>query len=265
MKSCRLSGVRPRKAFIYNLLDPQSGPDAVKTTYIPADMENNSYTLKQIAHIENDFRDKFGVPRQSGLAPSVMSRIIFEPEFRNADTLRGLEDFSHIWLIWQFSKNLRDDWSPTVRPPKLGGNERVGVFASRSPFRPNALGLSSVKIEGVTVDEKCGPVITVSGADLLNGTPIFDIKPYIPFTDIHTDAKGGFTDTTAAKELDVVIPERIRRLHDAEYLQELTEVLRGDPRPGYHNDPDRIYGFGLGACEVRFRVSDDVITVISID
>ena len=195
-------------------------------------MDNYSYEIKQIAHIENDFRDKFGVPRQSGLAPSVMSKIVFEPEFRNVDTLRGLEDFSHIWLIWQFSKNLRDDWSPTVRPPKLGGNERVGVFASRSPFRPNALGLSSVKIEGVTVEEKNGPVIKVSGADLLNGTPIFDIKPYIPFTDIHTDAKGGFTDTTAGKVFEVVIPERIRRLHDREYLQELTEVLRGDPRPG---------------------------------
>lgn len=219
---------------------------------------------KVIAHIYNDFPTKFGIPRQSGLAEGVVGRIVFEPEYAVADAVRGLENYSHIWLIWQFSEAMRDTWSPTVRPPRLGGNKRMGVFATRSPFRPNSIGLSSVKLERVEQTAQ-GPVLIVSGADLMDSTPILDIKPYLPFTDSHPDAVGGFSDEVRDYSLEVIIPDEIAKKIAPEKLSALRQILSGDPRPSYHDDPDRIYGFLFADMEIKFSVSDGVLTVHSVD
>lgn len=220
--------------------------------------------MKIIARIHTDFKSKFGIPRQSGVVQELKGEIVFEPEFRNPDAVRGLEEWSHIWLIWQFSENLRSDWSPTVRPPRLGGNEHMGVFATRSPFRPNAIGLSSVRLESVELDGSRGPVLHISGADLMDGTPIFDIKPYLPYTDCHPEARGGFTDRTEFKTLNVIFPEEIEKNIPGDMKEALKGVLENDPRPHYHKDPDRVYGFEFGHFELRFKVCGDTLTVIEL-
>lgn len=226
---------------------------------------------KTIAHIETDFASKFGVPRQAGLIPELEGRIVFEPKYRNADALRGLEAFSHLWLIWEFSEVRSDGststFSPTVRPPRLGGNVRMGVFATRSPFRPNPIGLSSVEISRIDLNTAEGPVIYVKGADLMNGTPILDIKPYLPFTDSHPLASGGFTDQTRQQEpLNVIIPEefqdRLIQVIGADRLSALRQVLSQDPRPHYQQDPSRIYGMEFAGIEIHFRVEGKNLTVL---
>lgn len=221
------------------------------------------YTMKVIARIHSDFPEKFGIPRQSGLVPALRAKIVFEPEYRNPDALRGIEGFSHLWLIWQFSAAVRDTWSPTVRPPRLGGNERVGVFATRSPFRPNAIGLSCVRIEGVEQTAE-GSVLLVSGADLMDGTPIYDIKPYLPHIDSHPDARGGFAVPAAEHRLKVVFPEQWLEKVPEQLRDGLTEVLAQDPRPSYQHDPERVYGFGFARLEVKFTVDGDVLTVCGV-
>ena len=218
-----------------------------------------------IARIRSPYKSKFGIPRQSGVAGDVRAEIVFEPEFRDPDAVRGLEDFSHIWLIWQFSENTGSGWSPTVRPPRLGGNERVGVFATRSPFRPNFLGLSAVELEKVEICPERGPVLHVKGADLLDGTPIFDIKPYIPYSDSIPDASGGFTDKKHFHKLGVHIPPELEQILGDETAAELKQVLKSDPRPQYHNDPERIYGMSYADFEVKFRVAGDELTVTDIE
>ena len=219
-----------------------------------------AFPIKVIARIRNDFTEKFGIPRQSGLANSVVSRIVFEPEYRNDDALRGIEDFSHLWLIWQFSKAVREDWSPTVRPPRLGGNTRLGVFATRSPFRPNPLGLSSVQLLGTERTED-GTTLLVAGADLMDGTPIFDIKPYIPYCDSHPEATGGFTDTAADFLLQVDFPKQLLQKLPAEKHAAILEILSHDPRPSYQNDPDRVYGLTFGDWDIRFTVKEKTLLV----
>lgn len=221
--------------------------------------------MKVIAHIQNDFPEKFGIPRQSGLVESLQAKIVFEPEYRNVDAVRGLDGYSHIWLIWQFSEAIRDTWSPTVRPPRLGGETRQGVFATRSPFRPNPIGLSSVRLEAVEFHAELGPVLFVSGADLMDGTPIYDIKPYLPFTDCHPDAVGGFADAFANYCLQVHFPDELLRLVPEDKRQALLGVLSQDPRPSYQKDPERIYGVLFGRQNIRFRVQGDVLTVIAVD
>lgn len=219
--------------------------------------------MKPIAHIRTDFQSKFGVPRQAGLIDSLEGRIVFEPEYRVAEALRGLEDFSHIWLIWDFSEAHRDSWSPTVRPPRLGGNQRMGVFATRSPFRPNPIGLSSVEVSHIDLHTPDGPIIYIKGADLMDGTPIYDIKPYLAFTDAHPDARGGFTDQTRQqRELTVVIPDAVAARFSPQKLEALRAVLAHDPRPHYHDDPERIYGFEFAGRELHFRVDGFTLTVI---
>lgn len=221
--------------------------------------------LKPIAHIRNDYTAKFGIPRQSGLVEEVVSSIVFEPEYRNADAFRGLEGWSHLWLIWVFSEAIRDTWSPTVLPPRLGGKTRMGVFATRSPFRPNPIGLSSVKLVDFDLHTKEGPVLYVAGADLMDGTPILDVKPYLPYTDSHPDAIGGFAEPVRDYHLEVVFPE--------EWLAQVPERLRTpvlgllaqDPRPSYQNDPERVYGVAFGGYDFRFRVKDGVLTVCEVE
>lgn len=222
-----------------------------------------TYSMQVIARMRSDFSSKFGVPRQSGIVESLHSIIVFEPEFRNADALRGIEGFSHLWLVWVFDRAVRDQWSPTVRPPRLGGNTRMGVFATRSPFRPNPIGLSCVKLESVeqTAD---GPVLHILGADLVDGTAILDIKPYIPYADCHVDAIGGFAAAPAGAVLDVVIPDDLLEQIPADRREALRGVLAQDPRPHYQDDPHRIYGFGFAGMEVRFRVDGDTLTVVEI-
>ena len=215
-----------------------------------------------IAHIETAFPSKFGIPRQSGLVPSLRGTIVFEPEYRNPDAVRGLEGYSHLWLIWQFSQNFKNadtssGWSPTVRPPRLGGNKRIGVFATRSPNRPNAIGLSSVEIESVEYTSDRGSLIHVRGADLLDGTPIFDIKPYLPFTDSHPDARGGFADEKKDYALTVSDPDGLLSVLSDDDRAAVTEVLSEDPRPSYQSDPTREYGMEYGRYEIRFTVDDD--------
>ena len=222
------------------------------------------HTMKVIARIRSDFPEKFGIPRQSGLVPELRSKIVFEPEFRNADALRGIEGFSHLWLIWQFSAAVRDTWSPTVRPPRLGGNERVGVFATRSPFRPNALGLSCVKLEGVQHEDGLGDVLLVSGADLMDLTPIYDIKPYLPYADCKPEAVGGFAASGEGRLLTVRADETLLAGLPARTREALLGVLAHDPRPSYQNDPDRVYGMAFGGCEVRFSVDGETLTVRSV-
>lgn len=216
-----------------------------------------------IARIRSDFATKFGVPRQSGLVDALESTIVFEPEYRNADALRGLEGFSHIWLIWVFDKAVRDTWSPTVRPPRLGGNTRMGVFATRSPFRPNPIGLSCVRLAGIEETAE-GTVLRIRGADLMDGTPILDIKPYIPYADCKPEALGGFASAPAGETLEVVIPEGLLLRIPENRRESLRGVLAQDPRPHYHDDPERIYGFGFGGMEVKFRVAGNVLTVTDI-
>jgi len=216
-------------------------------------------TLKVIAHIHTAFPTKFGIPRQSGLVEELRGEIIFTSEYRNPDALRGLEDFSHIWLVWQFSGAVRENWSPTVRPPRLGGNERRGVFATRSPYRPNALGLSCVELAGVENGE-----LIVHGADLLDGTPIFDIKPYLPYVDAYPDARGGFTDTTKEYALQVVCPDALLCKVPENKRAALSGVLKNDPRPAYQHDPERVYTLDFGENKVRFSVDGDVLTVREI-
>ena len=224
-----------------------------------------------IAHIETAFPSKFGIPRQSGLVPSLRGTIVFAPEYRNPDAVRGLEGYSHLWLIWQFSQTFKNGgsengWSPTVRPPRLGGNKRIGVFATRSPNRPNAIGLSSVEIESIEYASDRGPLIHVRGADLLDGTPIFDIKPYLPFTDSHPDAHGGFADEKKSYALTVSDPDDLLSVLSEEDREAVTEVLSEDPRPSYQSDPTREYGMEYGDWEIRFTVDDPVsaLTVTEI-
>ena len=218
-------------------------------------------TIQVIARMHSDFATKFGIPRQSGLVEELKSTIVFEPEFRNSDALRGIGDFSHLWIIWQFSEAVRTGWSPTVRPPRLGGNTRMGVFATRSPFRPNNLGLSSVKLLGVEHTAEFGTVIHVGGADLMDGTPIFDIKPYIAYGDSHPEARGGFTDTTGEFLLQVNFPEELLNILPVEKRSAAIGVLSHDPRPSYQRKPDRVYGLTFAGYDIRFKVAEDVLTV----
>lgn len=220
--------------------------------------------MKIIARIHTDFPTKFGIPRQSGIIESLQGRIVFEPEYRNAEAVRGLEEFSHIWLIWEFSEAVREDWSPTVRPPRLGGNVRKGVFATRSPFRPNPIGLSSVKLEKVEIDPKLGPVLHVSGADLMDGTPIYDIKPYITYTDSHPEAISGFASKPAEYLLEVDFPDTLLQKVNPELRESLIEVLAHDPRPQYHDNPERVYGMEFGGMEVKFKVDRMLLSVVDI-
>lgn len=217
--------------------------------------------IRPIAVMRSDFPTKFGIPRQSGLVESLRSTIVFQPEFRNPDALRGLEEFSHIWLIWQFSEAVRTQWSPTVRPPRLGGNTRMGVFATRSPFRPNALGLSCVKLVGLEQTEENGTVIHVAGADLMDGTPIFDIKPYIPYGDCHPEALGGFTSTAEDFLLKVNFPQEILEKLPAGKQEAAMELLSHDPRPSYQAQSDRIYGLSFAGFDIRFSVENGTLCV----
>jgi tRNA-Thr(GGU) m(6)t(6)A37 methyltransferase TsaA len=222
-------------------------------------------TIHPIARMKSDFPTKFGIPRQSGLVEELRSTIVFEPEFRNPDTLRGIEGFSHLWLIWQFSEAVRDNWSPTVRPPRLGGNTRMGVFATRSPFRPNNLGLSCVKLLGIEHTAKEGTVLHVAGADLMDGTPIFDIKPYIPYSDSFPDARGGFTDTAGDFLLDVIFPEELLDLLPEAKRDAARAVLSHDPRPSYQRKPGRVYGLNFAGFDIRFTVEDKTLTVQTVE
>lgn len=218
-----------------------------------------------IARMQSDFSSKFGIPRQSGLVQELHSTIIFEPEYRNPDALRGLHEFSHLWIIWQFSEAVRDEWSATVRPPRLGGNTRMGVFATRSPFRPNAIGLSCVKILSIEDTKDLGPIIHVAGADLMNGTPILDIKPYIPYADCHPEASGGFTDRANDYLLDVQCSNDFLEMIPEDKRHALIGVLSHDPRPSYQKDSSRIYGLEFSSYNIRFRVEDNTLTVIDIE
>lgn len=221
--------------------------------------------IQPIARMKSNFPSKFGIPRQSGLVESLQSTIIFEPEYRNMDALRGLEDFSHLWIIWQFSEAAGKKWSPTVRPPRLGGNKRLGVFATRSPFRPNSLALSCVRIVGIEETTEHGAVIHVAGADLMDGTPILDIKPYIPYADCRTDATGGFTDTAKDFILKVDFPSQLLNKVPEHLRASLLDLLTHDPRPSYQEDSDRIYGMSFADINVRFTVKDDTLTVCDIE
>ena len=221
--------------------------------------------MKIIARIKSEFPEKFGIPRQSGLVSSLKAQIIFEEEYRNLDAVRGLDEFSHLWIIWQFSKAVRDTWSPTVRPPRLGGNKRVGVFATRSPFRPNAIGLSSVKIEKIDLDGENAPVIHVSGADLMDGTPIFDIKPYLAYTDAHPDAVGGFTENVADRRLKVEFDGELINSVPDEIKTALCDLLAEDPRPSYQNDSKRVYGLSFSGYEIGFTVDKKTLKVIKLE
>ena len=220
--------------------------------------------MQIIARIKSDFTDKFGIPRQSGIIPELKARIVFEPPYRNIDALRGLEGFSHIWLLWHFSACENKKWAPTVRPPKLGGNKRVGVFASRSPFRPNRIGLSSVKLERIEYDTPYGPVLHVLGADLMNDTPILDIKPYLAYTDCHPQATGGFSLQELAGSLEIVIEPALLDKIPPALRQNLLDVLKQDPRPGYQHSPERIYGLTFSGFNIRFSVENNILTVLSV-
>ena len=225
---------------------------------------SQEFSMRVIARIHSDFSTKFGVPRQSGLVDALESTVVFEPEYRNPDALRGLEDFSHLWLVWVFDKAVRRDWSPTVRPPRLGGNRRMGVLATRSPFRPNPIALSSVKLAGIEQTAEQGPVLHIRGADLMDGTPILDIKPYIPYADAHPEALGGFAAVPAGETLEVIIPPELLEKIPPERREALRGVLAQDPRPHYQDDPERIYGFGFAGMEVRFSVEGSRLTVREI-
>lgn len=225
---------------------------------------SQEFSMKVIARIHSDFSTKFGVPRQSGLVDELEATIIFEPEYRNPDALRGLDGFSHLWLVWVFDQAVRKDWSPTVRPPRLGGNQRMGVFATRSPFRPNPVALSSVKLAGIEQTAEHGTVLKIRGADLMDGTPILDIKPYIPYADSHPDAIGGFASAPAGETLEVTIPPELLERIPASRREALRGVLAQDPRPHYQDDPGRVYGFGFAGLEVKFSVDGNQLTVLNI-
>jgi len=218
-------------------------------------------TVHPIAKMHSDFATKFGIPRQSGLVETLRSTIVFEPQYRNADALRGLEDFSHLWIIWQFSEAVRSEWTPTVRPPRLGGNVRMGVFATRSPFRPNAIGLSCVKLIGLEQTQTQGTVIHVAGADLMDGTPILDIKPYIPYCDAHPDALGGFTTNADDFLLRVIFPPELLAQLPEDKRDTAVDVLSHDPRPSYQSDPERLYGLSFAGFDIRFCVENDTLFV----
>ncbi len=220
--------------------------------------------MKIIGHIRSDFPTKFGIPRQSGLVESLTAQIIFEPEYRVADAFRGLEGYSHIWLLWQFSAALREGWSPTVRPPRLGGNTRMGVFATRSPFRPNSIGLSAVRLDSIELHPKLGPVLHISGADLMDGTPIYDIKPYLPYTDSRPEATGGFAAEVFDYSLEVDFPPELLERVPESRREGLIGVLSQDPRPAVHNDPERVYGVSFAGFDVRFCVSGGRLTVVEL-
>ena len=220
--------------------------------------------MEIIAHIHTDFPAKFGIPRQSGLVEELKGRIVFEPEYRNPDAFRGLDGYSHIWLLWKFSGTKRHSWSATVKPPRLGGNKRMGVFATRSPFRPNDIGLSSVKLERLEMDPEFGPVLHVAGADLMDGTAIYDIKPYLPYTDSHPDALSGFAGNVLDYELQVDFPDRWLSMIPKEKQEAIIAVLKQDPRPSYQNIPDRIYGVEFSGFDVRFTVQDMTLTVCEV-
>lgn len=221
--------------------------------------------MKIIARIHNDFDSKFGIPRQSNVVQELPGRIVFEPEYRNEAALRGIEGFDYLWLIWQFSEAVRDKWSPTVRPPILGGNTRVGVFATRSPFRPNAIGLSSVKLEKVELHTPEGPVLHISGADLMNGTPILDIKPYLAYVDSHPEAAQGFRGQGWKRKLQVNFPSELLAKIPPEKQAGLLGVLENDPRPTYQEDSQRIYGMSFGGQEIKFQVSEGILQVVAIE
>ena len=220
--------------------------------------------MKIIARIESDFKEKFGIPRQSCIIPELKARIVFQPEYRNPHAVMGLEEYSHIWILWQFSEAVRENWSPTVLPPRLGGKTHVGVFATRSPYRPNPIGLSCVEMEKVEHDLKLGPVLYVAGADLLDGTPIYDIKPYLAYTDSHPEAVCGFADRVKDYELKVVFPDEFLRRLPEEKREAAIEILRQDPRPPYQNDPKRRYGVAFAGYDIRFHVADGVLTVCEV-
>lgn len=220
--------------------------------------------MKIIAHIHNNYIEKFGIPRQSGLVNSVSSTIIFEPEYRDENAVRGLEGFSYIWILWQFSKNVGKEWSPMVRPPRLGGNKKVGVFATRSPFRVNPIGMSSVKLDRIELTEQ-GPVLYVDGADLLDGTPIYDIKPYIPEIDSHPEARAGFAEMTKEYKAEVIIPEELCQQISSNQRQTIIDILSQDPRPGYQEDEERIYGMKYGNLEIKFRSDGEKLIVCAIE
>lgn len=220
--------------------------------------------IKIIARIHSDFKEKFGIPRQSGLVEELTAKVVFEPEFRQPSAFRGLEGFSHLWLIWEFSKSKGAAWSPTVRPPRLGGNKRLGVFATRSPFRPNPIGLSCVKLLGMEQDKELGPVLIVAGADLMDGTPIYDIKPYLPYADCKPEAEGGFASQPKEPSLRVEIPEQWLELVPKEKRKGLAGVLAQDPRPQYQDDPQRVYGMSFGGLEIKFRVEGSNLYVLEI-
>ncbi len=221
--------------------------------------------IQPIARIRSDFMEKFGIPRQSGLVEALRSQVIFEPSYRSREAVRGLEDFSHIWLIWEFSQARREGWSPTVRPPRLGGNRRVGVFASRSPFRPNSLGLSVVRLEQVELSASLGPVLHVAGADLLDGTPIYDVKPYVPYADAISGASGGFAGQVERRRLEVVCPPALLARLPEEKREALLGVLAQDPRPSYQDDPERVYGMCFAGAQIRFTVEEEVLSVTEIE
>ncbi|MBQ6264465.1 MAG: tRNA (N6-threonylcarbamoyladenosine(37)-N6)-methyltransferase TrmO [Clostridia bacterium] len=223
------------------------------------------FTIKPIAKIKSDFPDKFGIPRQSGIVCGIVSTVVFEKEFRSPEALRGIENCSHLWLIWQFSENVREGFSPTVRPPRLGGNERLGVFATRSPFRPNPLGLSCVKLLGVEKTENDGFVLLVEGADLMDGTPVYDIKPYLPYTDCRPEAANSFAPDAEEYTLSVEIPEKEAAKFPASKLSALKGVLAQDPRPAYKDDGEKIYGMRFAGFEIKFRVKEKILTVTSIE
>ena len=226
---------------------------------------SDSWSIEPIARITTDFSEKFGLPRQSGLVKSLKGIIAFEPKYSNADALRGLEGFSHLWIIWGFSESVGKEWFPTVRPPRLGGNIKMGVFATRSPFRPNSLALSVVKIEKIDLQAVNGPLIFVSGVDMKSGSPIFDIKPYIPYADSLPDAKGGFTDSFENKRLEVEFPEHLLSLFPEYKQQVMLDVLSLDPRPSYQDDPDRIYGIAFAGFDVRFTVKEKKVVVVEVN
>ncbi len=224
----------------------------------------DGYSLKIIGRIRTDLPTKFGVPRQSGLVAALQGSIVFEPDYRNADALRGLQDFSHIWLIWGFSQSMRETASPTVRPPRCGGNRRLGVFATRSPFRPNAIGLSCVELESIELATDQGPIIHVSGVDMVDGTPVFDIKPYLPYTDCRPEATGGYTDHLDDRTLQVIFPGELLRVIPREHHAALIGVLSHDPRPSYQKDTERIYGLEFGRFDIRFTLRENVLTVCEV-
>lgn len=221
--------------------------------------------MKPIARIYTDFPDKFGIPRQSGIVKELKGRVVFEPPYRDYRAVKELSEYSHIWLLWLFSRSEREEWSPTVRPPRLGGNTRVGVFATRSPYRPNPIGMSAVKLDRVVMDESLGPVLEVSGIDIVDGTPILDIKPYLTFADSYPNAVCGFADRLYGQQLAVIIPESILKTIPDDLTDALKGILAEDPRPRYQNDPERVYGFAFGKYEVKFKVDGEILTVISVE